>query len=43
MIKKKAWEIMGNRLDSKVFANDDVLGSLLNKIENYLQEPIVPW
>ena len=43
MIKKKAWEITGNRLDSKVFANDDVLGSLLNKIENYLQEPIVPW
>ena len=43
MIKKKAWEIMGNRLDSKVFANDDMLGLLLNKIENYLQEPIVPW
>ena len=43
MIKKKAREIMGNRLDSKVFANNDVLGSLLNKIENYLQEPIVPW
>ena len=43
MIKKKAREIMGNRLDSKVFTNDDVLGSLLNKIKNYLQEPIVPW
>ena len=43
MIKKKAWEIMANRLDSKVFANDDMLGSLLNKIENYLQESIVPW
>ena len=43
MIKKKAREIMGNRLDSKVFANDDMLGSLLNKNKNYLQEPIVPW
>ena len=43
MIKKKAWEIASNRLDSKVFANEDVLWSLMNKIENYLQEPIVPW
>ena len=43
MIKKKAREIASNRLDSKVFANEDVLWSLMNKIENYLQEPIVPW
>ena len=43
MIKKKAREIACNRLDSKVFANEDMLGSLMNKIKNYLQEPIVPW
>ena len=43
MIKKKAREIVSNRLDCKVFANEDVLWSLMNKIENYLQEPIVPW
>ena len=43
MIKKKAREIAANRLDSKVFANDDMLGLLLNKIKNYLQESIVPW
>ena len=34
---------MENRLDSKVFANVDILNSFIGKVENYLQEPIFPF
>ena len=30
-------------MDSKVFANVDVLNSFLSKVENYLKEPIFPF
>ena len=43
MVKRKARDIVENRLDSKVFANMDVLNSFIGKVENYLQEPIVPF
>ena len=43
MVKQKARDIVENRLDSKVFANVDVLNSFIGKVENYLQEPIVPF
>ena len=43
MVKRKARDIVENRLDSKVFANVDVLNSFIGKVENYLQEPIVPF
>ena len=43
MVKRKARDIVENRMDSKVFANVDVLNSFLSKVENYLQEPIVPF
>ena len=43
MVKRKARDIVENRLDSKVFANVDVLNSFLSKVETYLQEPIVPY
>ena len=43
MVKQKARDIVENRLDSKVFANVDILNSFIGKVENYLQEPIVPF
>ena len=43
MVKRRARDIVENRMDSKVFANVDVLNSFLSKVENYLQEPIVPF
>ena len=43
MVKRKARDIVENRLDSKVFANVDVLNLFIGKVENYLQEPIVPF
>ena len=43
MVKQKARDIVENRLDSKVFANVDVLNSFIGKVENYLQELIVPF
>ena len=43
MVKRKARDIVENRMDSKVFANVDILNSFLSKVENYLQEPIVPF
>ena len=43
MVKRKARDIVENRLDSKVFANVDVLNSFIGKVENYLQELIVPF
>ena len=43
MVKQKARDIVENRMDSKVFANVDILNSFLSKVENYLQEPIVPF
>ena len=42
MIKKKARDIVIiNHLDSKVFANEDVLKSFLSKVEIFLGEDIV--
>ena len=43
MVKRKVRDIVENRLDSKVFANVDVLNSFLSKVEMYLEEPIVPY
>ena len=43
MVKRKARDIVENRLDSKVFANVDILNWFIGKVENYLQEPIVPF
>ena len=43
MVKRKSRDIVDNRLDSKVFANENVLNSFLSKVENFLQEPIVPF
>ena len=43
MVKRKARDIVENRLDSKVFANVDILNSFIGKVENYLQEPILPF
>ena len=43
MVKQKARDIAENRLDSKVFANVDILNSFLSKVENYIQELIVPF
>ena len=43
MVKRKARDIVENRLDSKVFANVDILNSFIGKVENYLQEPIFPF
>ena len=43
MVKQKARDVVENRLDSKVFANVDVLNSFIGKVENYLQELIVPF
>ena len=34
---------MENRLDSKVFANMDILNLFIGKVENYFQELIVPF
>ena len=43
MVKRKARDIVENRLDSKVFANVDILNLFIGKVENYLQEQIVPF
>ena len=43
VVKQKARDIVENRLDSKVFANVDILNSFIGKVENYLQELIFPF
>ena len=43
MVKRKARDIVESRLDSNVFANEDIVSSFIGKVENYLQEPIVPF